>query len=176
MFPRSLPRRIALFLALCALLLAGPARAADTGNGSKNFRTPTSVPNYFSNEAGPMLGPGSETRRGPLYMSQTYGTPPPVARVEAPVAAAPPPQYRQRVAMAEPRGRVIRGRRGERVVAHHITVHGRSVTRVVAHGSSRGRVAHVASRGHVEHVAARGHGPTHQTTRVGSSTHRRGRG
>lgn len=183
MFPRSLPPRIALFVAFCALLGAGPARAADTGNGSKNFRTPNSVPNYFSNEAGPMLGATSETRRGPLYMGQTYGTmPQPVARVEAPVAAAPP-RYRQRVAMAEPRGRVIRGRRGERVVAHHITVHGRSVTRVVAHGSSHARVEHVAARGQArghgasfERVAARGHSASHHTTRVGNTTHRRGRG
>lgn len=164
------PRRISLLLGLAAVAAASPAPAADTGNGSKNFSPPHSVPNYFSNEAGPMVGPASETQRGPLYMSQTYGTPPAAARVMAPapvarVEAPATPRYRQRVAMAEPRGRVIRGRRGERVVARHVAVHGRSVTRVAAHGSRSGHAVHVASH---RHGGAR-------TTRV-SSSHRRARG
>jgi hypothetical protein len=180
------PRQLGALFGLAAIVAAGPAPAADTGNGSKNFSTPRSVPNYFSNEAGPMLGPAYETQRGPLYMSQTYGMPSqaaarveaPVARVEAPVA----PRYRQRVAMAEPRGRVIRGRRGERVVARHVAVHGRSMTRLAAYGSSRGRSrpvhvasAHIASS-HVAGLRAAGpHRSRSKTTRV-SSSHRRARG
>jgi len=158
MLLRSRPRRIALFLGLTAALIGGSARAADTGNGSKNFRAPPSVPNYFSNEAGPMLGPAAETRRGELYSRQTAGVPQATA-----VIAAAPSRGRQHVAMAEPRGRLIRGRRGERIVARHVAVHGRSVIRVAAHGSNRTHSAHAAST------------RTVTKTRVGS-THRRARG
>ncbi|HXO03746.1 MAG TPA: hypothetical protein VN900_16910 [Stellaceae bacterium] len=153
--------RIALLLGLTAGLLAGPARAADTGNGSKNFRVPNSVPNYFSNEAGPMMGPAAETRRGELYSNQTAQVP----QAAPAVVAAAPVRARQHIAMAEPRGRAIRGGRAERVVAHHVAVHGRSVTRVVAHGSSRAHSTHVAARTRA----------VSKTTRV-SSTHRRARG
>jgi hypothetical protein len=161
MLLRSQARQSALAVVLTAVLGTGPALAADTGNGSKNFSVPASVPNYFSNEAGPMLGPASETRRGDLYSSQTAQAP----QAAAPVAAAPY-RERQHVAMAEPRGRVIRGRRGAPIVAHHVAVHGRAVTRVVAQGSSRGRSTHVAvSSGRT----------TSRTTRV-SSSHRHARG
>ena len=162
---RSHSWRLAGFVGLYAALLAGAASASDTGNGSKNFRTPATVPNYFSNEAGPMLGPASETQRGPLYMGQTYGTPRPqqTATVAAPVPAPPP--ERQHVAMAEPRGRLIRGH-GGRVVAHHVTVHGRAVVRIVARGS--------AARPHSSTHAASTRAVSH-TTRT-SSSHRHARG
>jgi hypothetical protein len=152
--------RIALLVGLAAALVAGPALAADTGNGSKNFRVPNSVPNYFSNEAGPMMGPAAETRRGEIYANQTAQVP-----QAAPAVAAAPPRARQHVAMAEPRGQAIRGRRGASVVAHHVAVHGRSVTRVVAHGSSRAHSTHVAAKTRA----------VSKTTRV-SSSHRRARG
>jgi hypothetical protein len=148
------------------MLFAGQARGADTGNGSKNFSTPQTVPNYFSNEAGPMLGPASETQRGPLYMGQTYGSLQPAAP-SRPVAAVGAPSYRQRVAMAEPRGRLIRGRR---LVPHHVAVHGHSVTRVAAHGSVRMHTAYVAR--HASHAS---HAVGKATTRV-STVHRHLRG
>lgn len=168
MLERSRPRRIGFFLGLIAVLTAAQARAADTGNGSKNFTAPRAVPNYFSNEAGPMLGPTSETQRGPLYMSQTYGA----ARGAAQTAVAAP-RYRQHVAMAEPRGRLVRGRgRGGRVlVAHHVIVHGRAVTRVAAHGSVREHHSYAAARTthttHAAHISSSG-----RPTRVSSSHHR----
>ncbi len=111
-----------------------------------------------------MLGAAAESRRTELYMSQTYAIP------RAPQsAAAETPRSRQHVAMAEPRGRSVRtqGRRNARtarsprVVAHHVTVHGRQVTRVVAHGSTR---SHSASRS--------AHTTSTKPARVGSS-HRR---
>jgi hypothetical protein len=163
MLVRSRARGIAVFLALTAILAGGSARAADTGNGSKNFRVPSSVPNYFSNEAGPMMGPAAETRRGELYSSQTAQVPQAVPQATAVIAPAPA-RERQHIAMAEPRGRLIRGRRGMPVVAHHVAVHGRPVSRLVAHGSNRSRAAHVVSSAH-----------TPSKTRVGS-THRRARG
>ena len=154
-------RRLAIVVGLIAAFGATGARAADTGNGSKNFRAPATVPNYFSNEAGPMLGGAAESRRGELYMSQTYAIPRAPA---APSPAAQAPAPRQHFAMAEPRGRVIRGRAsGGRVVAHHVTVHGRSVTRVVAHGSTR-------SHSSVRAVSA--HTTTRTTTVHSSSSHR----
>ncbi|HWB50024.1 MAG TPA: hypothetical protein VG651_13010 [Stellaceae bacterium] len=162
MHSRSLPWRTALFAGLAAAFLAGSARAADTGNGSKNFRVPSNVPNYFSNEAGPMLGGAAESRRGELYMRQTYAIP--RALQTAPAEA---PRPRQHMAMAEPRGRLVRTH-GARVVAHHVTVHGRHVTRVAAHGSTRSHSAHVGARPHTVHA---GHSTRRavKATRVGSS-------
>jgi len=176
MLLRSQARQSVIAVVLTAALGTGPALATDTGNGSKNFSVPSSVPNYFSNEAGPMLGPASETRRGELYPSQTAQVP----QATAAVAAAP---YRERrhIAMAEPRGRLIRGRRGAPIVAHHVAVHGRAVARVVAHGSSlRARSTHVAvsRRTASTHTVSAHAVSTHavsKTTRV-SSTHRHARG
>jgi hypothetical protein len=155
--------RTAVFAGLAVAFLAVGARAADTGNGSKNFRPPSNVPNYFSNEAGPMLGGTAESRRGELYMSQTYAIP---RTPQAAAVAVEAPRPRQRIAMAEPRGRVIRTQ-GGRVVAHHATVHGRQITRVAAHGSAR---SHVVSRS----TRSTGHSAA-KSTRA-SSSRRRGRG
>jgi hypothetical protein len=166
MSERSCPRRVVLFLGLAAALIAGEARAADTGNGSKNFSTPQSVPNYFSNEAGPLQGAASETQRGPLYMGQTYGQ---LQQPGARPVVAQAPAYRQQVAFAAPRGRLIR-ERGGRVVAHHIIVHGRTVTRVVARGTAHG---HTASAVHRASYST--HTTSHTTTRA-SSSHRHARG
>jgi hypothetical protein len=184
MLLRSRPRRIALWLGLVAAFFSVDAQAADTSAGSKNFAAPASVPNYFSNEAGPLRGPASETQRGPLYMNQTYGTPQPPARPVAVVV----PHGRQHIAMAEPRGRSIRGRvtsnrhgrvasdrhgratsdtRGRTLVAaHHPAAHERLVHRAVAH---------VAARGHAEHAVARAHAAVHKPTSV-NAAHRHARG
>jgi hypothetical protein len=152
--------RVGLSFGLAAVLITGEARAADTGNGSKNFSAPQTVPNYFSNEAGPMQGPASETQRGTLYMGQTYG------QLQQPVAARTAvieaPRYRQHVAFAAPRGRLIRGR----VVPHHVIVHGRAAYRIVTRGSGHTHTAYVA-RGATTHAS--------HTTRV-SSSHRHARG
>lgn len=175
MLKRLWLRSIAFGLGAIAVLIAGSAGAAETGAGSKNFRTPTSVPNYFSNEAGPMLGPAYESQRGSLYMSQTYGTPQATARaavVEAPrQVAAVPVVPRAQIAVAEPRGRAVRGHTA-RVAAHRGAVHGRAVARVAAHsGSNRGRVTYVASRS----VRSGSAHTIPRTTRV-SSSHRHARG
>jgi len=44
---------LAGMLTLCGALAGIPARAFEPPPGSKNFATPSSVPNYFSNEAAP---------------------------------------------------------------------------------------------------------------------------
>jgi hypothetical protein len=161
---RSRLRRIAC-LGLIAGLVAGPAFAADTANGSKNFRAPPSVPNFFSNEAGPMLGPAVETQRGVIYSGQ------PVAAIRDPtgITAA---RARQHIAMAEPRGRLIRGRHDGPVVAHHVAVHGRPTYHVATHGSSRSHTTYV-SAGPRRPAAAHSTRTISRTTRV--SVHR-GRG
>jgi hypothetical protein len=172
---RIVVSQIALLLAVTAVLIAGPARAADTGNGSKNFRVPASVPNYFSNEAGPMMGAAAETRRGELYSNQTAQAPQPQAAARITAAA---PRARQHFAMAEPRGRLIRGRRGTPVYAHHVAVHGRSLARVASHGSSRTRATHLASYTHTvgkAHMVGKSHAVGKAATRV-SSAHRHARG
>jgi hypothetical protein len=122
------------------------------------------VPNYFSNEAGPLQGPASETQRGALYMNQTYGTQRAVATYRGP----------QHVAMAEPRGRYAHGR-----VAYDR--HGRPIAaRYTATRGSHGRpgyraVAHASARGHVEHAVAHSRVVAHHPTQV-SSVHRHARG
>ena len=163
----SYPWRAALFAGLVVTFITGEACAADTGNGSKNFHAPSTVPNYFSNEAGPVLGGAAESRRGELYMSQTYGTP------RAAAISSP----RQRIAMVEPRGRLVRTR-GVRLVAHHAAVHGRQVTRGAAHGSVHshlsGRSAQAAravthSSGRSSHVVRASAHPTGKSRPAGNS-------
>jgi len=137
--------RIALWLVATALC-GGPALAGETANGSKNFSPPTTVPNYFSNEAGPMLGGTAESRRGELFPSQLAGAQGvrPAATAAAPTPAAAAPAARQHIAMAEPKGHLVRSH--GRIVAHHVAVHGHSHRRVAAHGSSRHHVTRAASK------------------------------
>jgi hypothetical protein len=61
------PWGVAVWFSVIAAFAGFPALAADAPNGSRNFRPPPTVPNYFSNEAGPILGGQAETRRGELY-------------------------------------------------------------------------------------------------------------
>jgi hypothetical protein len=157
------PSPIAVWLSVVFVLAGLPAQAADTGNGSKNFRTPATVPNYFSNEAGPMIGGAAESQRGPLYSGQTASSPPPPVREPAAVAAASV-RERQHIAMAVPHGRAVRGRRGAPVVARHVAVHGRVLSRAEAHGVSRGHSVQAARATH-----------TVTKTRV-SNAHRHARG
>ena len=150
------PCSIAVWVSVAAALSAAPALAQSAANGSKNFRTPATVPNYFSNEAGPMQGPSSETQRGPLYPSQTATEPAP----HVPVA-----EYRGRehVAMAVPRA--VRGHRGAPAPqAHHVAVHGRVPNKVVSRGTGH---SHAVQTAHATHAVSR---PTHVTT-----VHHRGR-
>jgi hypothetical protein len=171
MFDRSRPRRAVLLLGLAVILIAGEARAADTGNGSKNFSVPQSVPNYFSNEAGPMQGAASETQRGSLYMGQTYGQ---LQQPGARPAVVEAPRYREHVAFAAPRGRLIRGRGGP--VPHHVIVHGRPVYRIVTRGSTHTHTAYArGATTHASYVRGASTRASHTTTRV-SSSHRRARG
>jgi hypothetical protein len=166
---------------MAAALFAGAALAADTSSGSKNFAVPTTVPNYFSNESGPMIGGAAETRRGELYSGQAQ----PV-RPSAPVATAAPaqattlatvtaatPRQRQHIAMAEPRGRLVRGHYAAPALAHRIAAHGRMPAHVASRGGSH--VTHVVSRVTTTHAAGRP--ATHavsKTTRVTSAHHARG--
>jgi hypothetical protein len=84
-----------LALAGCAVVFLAsanlPARAQVPMEGSRNFQAPSSVPNYFSNEAGPFRGgAGAET---------TYSSPPPI---QQPMVVSPSPSAR--VAAAPSRG------------------------------------------------------------------------
>jgi len=150
---RTAVGRITVWFGIMIVLAGAPALAADTGNGSKNFRTPSTVPNYFSNEAGPLLGPAVETQRGPIYPSQTSREPPP----QVPTAEF---RGRQHVAIAVPRGR-----HGAPIYAHHVAIHGRIRGPVVAQGATRGHSVHNA-------MVAR---PVSKAMRL-NTAHRHGRG
>jgi hypothetical protein len=158
----SRPRVAALCVGIIAAFTGDAALAADTGNGSKNFRTPTTVPNFFSNEAGPMIGGAAETQRSPLYSNQTASSAAPAQPAAPSYAAAP--QTRQHIAMAVPHGRALRGR-GAPLAAHHVAVHGRAAYRVEAHNVGRAHSVHAVA---ASHTVSR---PTHVT-----SSHRHARG
>jgi hypothetical protein len=172
----SLLWRAALRLGMTVAFCTGSALAAGPANGSKNFDVPRSVPNYFSNESGPMIGGAAETQRGPLYSGQTAAVPAP-----APAIAAAPMRARQHIAMAEPRGRFIRGRHDVPAYVHRAASRGWAPPHLAARGNSR--VAHAAGRvatrtvsrttvHTVSHTAAH---TANRTTRV-VSAHHRGRG
>jgi hypothetical protein len=156
------PASIALWLSLTAALSASPALAADTGNGSKNFHAPASVPNYFSNEAGPMLGGAAETRRGELY----GGAAPAAGAPRSHVAVASVPQRAARVAVGRSRARGGHEARTARKLAAAPV---KPSARASAHATSN---AHAAARATTRTSASHA---TAKTTKVGSN-HRRGRG
>jgi hypothetical protein len=147
---QSALRPIALWLSVMAVLTGAPA-LAETGNGSKNFRAPASVPNYFSNEAGPTLGGPAESRRVDLY-------PNPANRAHQVDTVTAPPSARTRH-IATRHGRV------------HLAAHARGGRHpAAARGHTR---THYAARGgppnHAKHAAAS------HTTHV-TNAHHRGRG
>jgi hypothetical protein len=76
MFIAPRPWGVAVWLSITVAIAGTPALAADAPNGSRNFRPPTTVPNYFSNEAGPIVGGQAETRRGELYPNPNAPPPP----------------------------------------------------------------------------------------------------
>lgn len=163
-------RRLGVWLGIAVTLYGGAALAADTGSGSKNFRTPSSVPNYFSNEAGPMIGGAAETRRSPLYAGQAPAPAATPAPRQTAVAAIPPP-VRTHIAMAEPRGRVLRARRGNPVNVHRAAVHGRAPNHVAAaRRVERPRAVHAS------HAAVRAAARAPAKTVRTSAVHHRGRG
>lgn len=123
-------RLLRLAFAGCLLLLAEfqPASAQAPAAGSRNFEPPPSVPNYFSNEAGPFRGgTGAET---------TYSNSEP--------AVATPYQPAQAEAAAPRRTATryaARANRHVRLAAH--TRSGRHVARTrIAKKTAASRVAH----------------------------------
>jgi hypothetical protein len=143
------PWSVAVWLSVALALAGSPALAADTGNGSKNFATPSSVPNYFSNEAGPMLGGAAESQRGSLYSSQTASLP-----RQQETTPASRPETRP-IASAHGRSHAASRKTADRHLASHARAHGH----VASHVASR----HAAET-HSKHAANR---PTH----VGSPHH-----
>ena len=94
---------VALWLSVMAAVTGEPA-LAETGNGTKNFRPPATVPNYFSNEAGPMLGGPAESRRVDLY----------------PNPATAPRQLDSVTASPRPRTRHVATRHGRKIGRAHV--------------------------------------------------------
>jgi hypothetical protein len=173
--PPAFLARIAVRLAVAAALSGGPVLAADSGNGSKNFVPPSGVPNYFSNEAGPLAGGAAESRRSESYANPAARAPEARPAAAPAVAAAPAPQARQHIAMAVPHTRSLRGRHAAVV---HAAVHGRSVAHAaahaVAHGGGRGPVEHASAR--TTHAPVRAAHPAGRTTKAGVAAHHHARG
>ena len=141
-------RRRAL-VCLVAMVAAGPVggAVADPPPGSKNFETPSNVPNYFSNEAGPFRGETPvppATPAMPAAPAPAASAPSPVA----PAAVAPEPNIRtaERPSGRGGRRHIARGRGRGRVAS----AHGRAAT-----GRRGGRV-----------VVARGHAPARRAEHV----------
>ena len=145
-------RRAALSAVIGGILAGSSALAGDTANGAKNFRTPATVPNYFSNEAGPMIGGTAESQRGPLYPSQTASLPP---RQQESVA---PPAYRVETRRIRTRHVVVLGR-GRRYTVTRTTYQHRYAatrTRSTAHmhvATSRHKASAVHTRRAAENRA-----------------------
>src|SRR5205085_4223241 len=95
---RRLERRQAMNLSHAAIaicLMIGLAiRAADAAEpplGSKNFRSPGSVPNYFSNEAAPFV-PTPNAHAIPAEPAPAAAAPTPAPERETPIVVSPYPR------------------------------------------------------------------------------------
>jgi hypothetical protein len=171
---------IAVQLGVATAVVPIPALAFDGGNGSKNFRVPGSVPNYFSNESGPMIGGAAESRRGQLYTAGPVAAAP---RATAIIAPAPP--ARQHVAMVEPRGRAVvhAGRHTSSRAVHRAAGRERTPRHVAVRGGGHPRSvhaahasAHSARAGHTAHAGARAAAHTSGRTTHTVTSRRHGRG
>jgi hypothetical protein len=93
MHTRSRRLATAVSMAVITALAVGSAVAADGSSGSKNFTAPAAVPNYFSNESGPMLGGKADSRVvDPPNVSSVVPAPP-QSRVPAAISSAPASSY-----------------------------------------------------------------------------------
>jgi len=128
-------------LTLCGALAGIPARAFEPPPGSKNFATPSSVPNYFSNEAAP-FGHGSQTAQPGADRFNTARVP----IAASPAAAAMPPTYQATASTGRATywGRLARGRAARGTYAasrsgrsHVWTMRGSSAT-----GRAQARASH----------------------------------
>jgi hypothetical protein len=136
---------LAGMLTLCGALAGVPAQAFEPPPGSKNFNAPSSVPNYFSNEAAP-FGRGSQTAQPGADRFNTARVP----IASSPAAAAMPPTYRATASAgrATYRSRLARGRAGRGAYAasrsgrsHAWTTRGSSATVRAQGKASRHSVA-----------------------------------
>jgi hypothetical protein len=128
---------IALSLCVIVALAAAPAAAMDKTSGSRNFTPPASVPNYFSNESGPMLGGRADSRVvDPPNVSAVVPPPPQSLRAATVSPAATSPRM--------PSSRSAKGHGRVRQASAH---HGRSSRQHVvgAHGKARTHVASARS-------------------------------
>jgi hypothetical protein len=132
-------------------VFTGEPALAETGNGSKNFHAPASVPNYFSNEAGPMLGGPSESRRVDLYPN------PATAPRQVDTVTAPPSARNRHIATRHGRAHLAARTRGGR---HPVAARDHTRTHVAVRGGPPSHAKHAAVS-HTTHV---------------SSAHHRGRG
>jgi hypothetical protein len=135
-------RHAVLLLALALPVLAGalsgtPAAAFETPLGNKNFMTPSSVPNYFSNEAAP-FGRASQSAMPGADRFNTATAPIPMSRTPAAASRAASNES-VTVGRARYRGKSAASRSSR---SHVRTAHGRStLARLPAQSASSQPVA-----------------------------------
>ena len=81
---------LTLALAIAPVALR-PAAAAEAPPGSKNFNSPGSVPNYFSNEAAPFV-PSPNSHTLPVEPAPAAAAPAPAPERETPIVVSPYPR------------------------------------------------------------------------------------
>ena len=126
-------------LCLTLALAIGPAAAAEAPPGSKNFNSPGSVPNYFSNEAAPFV-PSPNSHALPAEPAPAAAAPAPAPERETPIVVSPYP--RQPAIRTVTTVRTTRDRQGRTV--RTVTVRRYQVAASVAGGRAPARAAHTA--------------------------------
>lgn len=172
---------LAVLLLLGSAVAGGAVGAVEPPPGSKNFTPPSSVPNYFSNEAAP-FDPGR--RAAPPVAADRFTAPPPDAG-NGSVAETPRPARAASVSAgrAKPRGKWAGGRTGRftaassrRTARAGVSRPGKAATvRVAARpaaGKSVSNRAHAAGKSVSKRARAAGGTPRHaarQTKQAGRS-------
>lgn len=142
MIPRLRRGAIVLCLVAACCLAGGPARAVETGPGSKNFNVPPGVPDHFSNETEPFKATPAD--QGPMPRSTVSRGP----RSRHVVAHRGRIEHRRMV-----RGHAVRGR----AVASREAHHGRAI-HTASHAEHSRPVSHTrtAARPHPATAKRRG--------------------
>jgi hypothetical protein len=163
---------VAAGLAIAAGIAVPSAAVAEPPAGSRNFTPPTVVPNYFSNESGPVLGtPAVRPTEPALAPAAAAPAPPPPAAVER------PPERRHVVRYVKPpdRGRTAQAK--TRVADKRKTVAaGRARSAKVVTIAARSDKPRSARLAHAEPQAAKTKAAVAKPQRTRAAEKRSGRG
>jgi hypothetical protein len=138
-------RHLAITLSLVIAAAAiSPAGAVDAPPGSRNFTSPGSVPDHFSNEAAPFVA-SPNPHPAPAEPAPATATPAPAAAAPAPERATPivvSPYPQPNAIRTVTTVRTSRGRQGRTV--RTVTVRRYTIAASAARGRAPARTAHAA--------------------------------